>query len=54
MAHPMAVPQSVANTPRPKPPDNVVAQDWLNYLDDLACWIAMKADVISFGIVEGQ
>lgn len=49
---PFPVPARIANLPRPLPPDSIDVKDWLHYYADLACWQAMRADVLRYGIVE--
>jgi hypothetical protein len=47
------VPAHIAQQPRPKPPDHIWwHRDWLYYRADLACWLAMKADCLQYGIKE--
>lgn len=47
------VESKIANQPPPKPP-NVCGWriEWLHYWEDLACWKAMKADCLLFGVKE--
>lgn len=47
------VPLHVANQPAPTAPDKVRwHRDWLYYLQDLACWKAMKMDCLLDGIAD--
>lgn len=48
----LRVPQHMANQPRPLPPDNLNPLDWEHYRLDLACWKAMKADCLLYGVLE--
>lgn len=53
MIHPFAVAISITNSPAPKKPvDSIFGLDWFYYWTDLACWKAMKADCITFGVYE--
>ena len=48
------VPLHIAEQPRPRPPIDLVRwhRAWIYYRQDLACWLAMKADCLAFGIKE--
>ncbi len=41
-----------ANAPKPQPPNNINPQAWIYYYEDLACWIATKAEAWLSGIKE--
>ncbi len=41
-----------ANAERPKKPESVDPQRWLNYWEDVACFMATQADRRKFGIKE--
>lgn len=46
--------QSEANAPKPKPPQGIKGQDWLNYYEDLACWKATQAERLLVGVEESR
>lgn len=47
----MRVPVHIANQPRPQPPDCCSwRMEWMYYYHDLACWLAMRSDVLEFGV----
>lgn len=39
-----------ANAPRPNPPSGLYSQDWWNYFDDMACWIATQSERLISGV----
>lgn len=48
------VPMHIAMQPRPQPPVHLIRwhRAWFYYYQDLACWKAMKADCLIFGVKE--
>lgn len=49
----MRVPMHIANKPKPIAPDVLKwTRRYREYLLDLACWKAMKADCFLFGVKE--
>lgn len=44
---------AIVNRPRPKMPDRMLTLDeYMNYVDDLACWRADKAEALLSGVKE--
>lgn len=51
----MRVPVHIANQPRPRSPDCPrLRMEWLQYYQDLACTLAIRADCLEFGVRENE
>lgn len=53
-SHPLAVTLAESRAPRPVPPDSIDPLAWIYYYDDLACWIATRADRFQYGIKDDE